>query len=103
MRPARSVLKHRFKPVDNRARRIVRRRGYLVHSQASANNRNQVGECAAGVDSNDDAGGHQGLSNTLKFGERAAAAKAAGASSNGSTIEISGRGSTFPEASAAIA
>src|SRR5512146_775128 len=102
-RPARRIFKHRFKSGENRARRVVRCRKHLVHPQAPAHDRDQIGERAAGVDSDDDGRGHHGLSKTLKFGERPAASKAAGASSSAKMLETSGRGSTLPAASAAIA
>src|SRR5713226_2679537 len=74
-----------------------------MHAQTPAGDRDQVGKRAAGVDSDDDGRGHQGLSKTLKFGEPPAATKAAAASSSGKMLETSGRGSIFAEVSAAIA
>ena len=102
-RPTPRAFKHHFKSGNHRAGRIVGRRKHLVDQQATTGDRDQVGEGAAGVDSDDDSRGHQGLSKILKFGERAAAAKAPGASSSPKVPEINGRGSTLPETRAASA
>ena len=56
-------------PITARGR-IVGRREHLVHAQVAADDRDQVGEGAAGVDSDDDESWRiTGFSKILKFGE----------------------------------
>src|SRR5882672_9142115 len=89
---------------DHGVGRIERRREHFVDANRAADNRDHVGERAAGVHADDDrarsAPLHDGLNKILKLSGSAAASNAARPPASANVPSISGRGSILFNASA---
>ena len=101
------AAKHLPQAADDGVGGIGGRRQHFVHVDFAADDRDEVGEGAAGVDA-DQYGSrappfHDAFSNILKLSGFFAASKAATPSSSAKAPSISGRGSILPAASASRA